>query len=285
MRCKNIDCVNETTGKKIYCSLTCRNVFVNKYLRNYEKCSNTFKQKREKSEEEYLKNPKYCANCSSIIEYNKRLDNDKFCNHACSASFNNKNRKGMKYSLSEEGRLSLVESAWRNLLSEESIKKSVQNQNIKYNRNTSKRNCIECGGLTRKKKYCSKDCMVIYLRKNMDEYQKYRLDTNFNFNLSDYKDEFNFSLIEKYGWYSPSNKGNNLGGVSRDHMLSVREGFEMKIDPKIISHPANCKLMIHTDNISKNKNSIISLEELLERIRIFEEKYKNEKIEYKFKVK
>ena len=88
----------------------------------------------------------------------------------------------------------------------------------------------------------------------MEEYQKYRLDCNFKFNLSDYKDEFDFSLVEKYGWYSPTNKNDNISGVSRDHMLSVREGFENGIDPNIISHPANCRLMIHSENISKNKN-------------------------------
>lgn len=109
----------------------------------------------------------------------------------------------------------------------------------------------------------------------MDEYQKYRLDTNFKFNLSDYPNEFDFSLIERYGWYSPTNKNNNLGGVSRDHMFSVREGFEMGINPEIISHPANCRLMIHTDNISKNKKSIITIEELLDRIKKFEYKYKD----------
>jgi hypothetical protein len=55
--------------------------------------------------------------------------------------------------------------------------------------------------------------------------------------------------------------------------LSVREGFEMGIDPQIISHPANCRLMIHNENISKNKRSDITIEELLEKITIFESKY------------
>ena len=45
MKCKNIECQNETTGKRVYCSLTCRNIFVNKYLRNYDKVSDNFKQK------------------------------------------------------------------------------------------------------------------------------------------------------------------------------------------------------------------------------------------------
>jgi Rps23 Pro-64 3,4-dihydroxylase Tpa1-like proline 4-hydroxylase len=103
----------------------------------------------------------------------------------------------------------------------------------------------------------------------MTEFKIYKAETNFKFNLSDYPDMFDFSLIEKYGWYSPSNKKNNLSGVSRDHMLSVKEGFELGIDPKLLAHPANCKLMIHNDNVSKNKKSSITLEELLERIENF----------------
>lgn len=99
------------------------------------------------------------------------------------------------------------------------------------------------------------------------------MDCRFNFNLSDFKEEFDFSLIKKYGWYKPKNRGDNLGGVSRDHMISIVEGFEKKISPKIISHPANCKLMVHNDNIRKYKNSSITIDELLERIDKWNKKY------------
>ena len=74
-------------------------------------------------------------------------------------------------------------------------------------------------------------------------------------------------LVEKYGWYSPSNKGNNLNGVSKDHMYSVREGFINNIDCEIIKHPANCKLMIHNENNLKNSTCSITLDELLNRIK------------------
>jgi hypothetical protein len=262
MKCKNIECDNETTGKRIYCSLSCRNIFVNKYLRSYNKVSNTFKQKKKEKEEQYLLDPKICKECGKIITF--EFKDNTYCNSSCMASYTNR----------------LKNVTWG-----DNIRKGVCNylikSGIKKEGEIGKYNlvCKGCGIKFQNKrseiKYCSSECRKSHRRKNMDEYQKYRLDTNFNFNLSDYKDEFDFSLIEKYGWYSPSNKNNNLGGISRDHMLSVREGFEMKIDPKIISHPANCRLMIHNENISKNKRSIISLEELLERIRIFEEKYKN----------
>lgn len=130
--------------------------------------------------------------------------------------------------------------------------------------------CLVCKILTKNKKYCSKQCRNSI---NFNDFTLYKTSTKFNFNLADYESEFDFSLIKEHGWYSPTNKNNNLGGVSRDHMLSVREGFELGINPKLLAHPANCKLMIHSDNISKNKSSSITYEELLERIKYFNSKY------------
>ena len=79
--------------------------------------------------------------------------------------------------------------------------------------------------------------------------------------------------------YKAKNRVDNPNVVSRDHMLSVRQGFELGLDPFILAHPANCKLMIHNENISKNKRSSISLDDLLERIKEFEIKYKIKKYE------
>jgi hypothetical protein len=123
---------------------------------------------------------------------------------------------------------------------------------------------------TSTKKFCSRKCVLIQRTRNSpnkDNLQTYRKACKFNFSLNSYPDRFNFSLIGQYGWYSPSNKKNNMGGVSRDHMLSVRDGFQQGIPPEIISHPANCQLLRHCDNISKNKKSVITYEQLLERIK------------------
>ena len=263
MKCKNIECQNETTGKRIYCSLTCRNIFVNKYLRNYDKVSDTFKQKKKEREGEYLENPKYCKECNQIIPFDKIHDNEFYCSRSCSASNINKNR----------------DVTWNTKISE-GVKNYISKNGsfgcLKLDRKKIDRFCPNCNVIFHKKsKYCTNNCRREFERKNMDEYQKYRLDSNFKFNLSDYPDEFDFTLVKEHGWYSPTNKNNNLCGVSRDHMFSVREGFEMGINPEIISHPANCRLMIHTDNISKNKKSIITIEDLLDRIKKFEDKYKD----------
>lgn len=125
----------------------------------------------------------------------------------------------------------------------------------------------------RNRKYCSIKCAASARKRTDNSLITYRKRASFNFNLSDYPEEFNFSLIEKYGWYLPSNRGNNLNGVSRDHMVSVKFGYENNIDPSIIGHPANCRLMRHNDNVSKYEDCSITLEELKVRIKKWNNKY------------
>jgi hypothetical protein len=59
-------------------------------------------------------------------------------------------------------------------------------------------------------------------------------------------------------------------GVSRDHMFSIKDGYRMHISPEILAHPANCQLLLHGDNMRKHVHSSITLDELLERIRMWD---------------
>lgn len=264
-KCKNIECNNETLGKRVYCSLTCRNVYVNKHLRDYSSNAEGLSKK-----DDYM--PKKCENCGQELPYEKR--NNKYCSNSCSASYNNHKRKGIKYVLSDKGLESLKKSALTNLLgvNVEKHKKMVG----EYQKNPN--NCKNCGKpLTYKKRenvFCDMACKKEYYQKTIEEYRRYQLDCRFDFNLSDYEEEFNFGLIGEHGWYSPSNSNKpNLSGVSRDHIFSVRRGFELAVDPEIIKHPANCKLMIHGENIGKGKKCDINIEELKEKIKVWDEKY------------
>ena len=228
MKCKNIECVNDTIGKRVYCSLSCRNIYVNKYLRDYTKYSDTVKQKELIKENAYLENPKLCLNCNNIIPYNKKRN--EYCGKDCSFSQNNLNRKGIKYNLTNEGKNILIKSALKNFHNHD-FNKHISNINS-YNDNP--KLCLCCSTKIefskRKQKYCSKGCFKISKKQNLDNnYLKYKNLSKFKFSLNSYPNEFDFSLIEKYGWYSPSNKKNNLDGISRDHMISVREGFELGI--------------------------------------------------------
>lgn len=271
-KCKNIECDNFVSDKRIYCSRTCRNIYVNKYLRDYSKISKTLSNNFK---EQYNLNPKYCKNpnCQEKISYNKRENN--FCNSSCSASYNNQFRKGIKYNLTEEGKKSLIKTAKNNF----KLKLFFNEKKEKYYKNP--KTCLNCKGNISYKQslenriYCSRICSQEHRRKHLNEFQKYKSKAKFNFNLFGYPDEFNFDLIKKYGWYKPSNKGNNLNGVSRDHIYSISEGFKNNVDPYLISHPANCKLILHSNNSSKHSRSDITIEELQRKVKEWDEKYKN----------
>lgn len=56
-------------------------------------------------------------------------------------------------------------------------------------------------------------------------------------------------------------------------MLSISYGKKHKIDPSILSHPANCKLMLQSENKAKQHYSSITLTELLLRIQEWDAKY------------
>ena len=126
-----------------------------------------------------------------------------------------------------------------------------------------------------KRKYCSVECRNHYSKrsKNNNTLVNYRSDCAFKFSLNSYPDEFDFSLITEHGWYKAKNRGDNLYGVSRDHMVSVRYGFDNGIDPMVISHPANCKLLLHSKNVSKGTSCEITIDELLNRIKDWDIKY------------
>lgn len=154
------------------------------------------------------------------------------------------------------------------------IRLKLQNNDNK--KKIQRMNCLYCGGKVKriKQKYCSRICSGKSKRSLDDGSLKiYRRRCAFNFSLNDFPEEFNFTLIEKYGWYKPANAGNNLNGVSRDHIVSVKFGFENNIDPKIISHPANCQLMRHSDNVSKYDSCGASIKELIKLINIWDKKY------------
>ena len=110
-------------------------------------------------------------------------------------------------------------------------------------------------------------------RSNKTKLQLYRLDSAFKFNVFHYPAEFDIAMITELGWYSAKNRGNNAEGVSRDHILSVRFGFDNDIDPQVVAHPANCRLMKQRDNASKSLKSSLTLDELEERIKEWDRKY------------
>lgn len=244
-----------------YCSYKCRNIIINKN-KDYNKQNAKSHATLKLNNKSLILNKESICKCgkSFISKSNtKGVFHQLFCSISCANTRIHSDKTKAKISnsiikiIKETGKCGFINKAKR--IFKESI-------------------CKECGiEYNSKNLYCSRICLNKAKRKDIEPLKIYRTQCRFQFNLADYKREFDFSLIEKYGWYSPSNKKDNLGGVSRDHMFSVKEGFLLNIDPNIISHPANCCLLKHTDNISKNYRSTITLEELLERIKNFNNKY------------
>lgn len=63
-------------------------------------------------------------------------------------------------------------------------------------------------------------------------------------------------------------KKTNTKGCVRDHLLSRWFGFENNIPVWIISHPANCEIILHAENVKRSmtNDDLITLEELLVKI-------------------
>ena len=164
--------------------------------------------------------------------------NNKYCSRQCGAIVNNQHRSG-------ESRTKF--------------------KSIKAPKPTNSRTCVCCNRVeTTKGRFQSDKCSFC------NDSLTYRGQCEFKFNLKDYPSEFDFRLLNEHGMFSPRN---NPKGVSRDHMLSVRYGKDNKIDPKIISHPANCRLMLQGDNTRKQSESSITLNELMIRIAEWDSKY------------
>jgi hypothetical protein len=198
-----------------------------------------------------------CFNCHekiSVVEREKQFPKKEkyFCNRSCANSRNHSKETKNKISSSLQGRKTERQERQERL-------------------------CLECNKKfevieTSAKKFCSSKCSAIS-RRSSNEFLAYRSNCKFNFNVWDYPDEFNLNLIYKHGWYKAKNRGDNLNGVSRDHKISIRFGWENGIDPEIMKHPSNCELMSHPDNIGKNKKCSLLLEQLKKDIKKWDVKY------------
>lgn len=125
--------------------------------------------------------------------------------------------------------------------------------------------CKKCNkiiGLNNKSGLCKK-CYYIEYGKTIPKFRKYQLDCKFRFNLNEYPDRFDFDLLTKCKAYHPVR---NQSGLSRDHIVSVKYGFDNNIPAEIIRHPANCQLIKQTKNSEKHTNCGMTVKQLKEKI-------------------
>lgn len=207
-------------------------------------CSSKFTRSKQKKEDilRYNADKKLCKSCKNCLPYERRRLT--FCSSSCSVTFNNKKSwNGVRRSKHSK----TMKEFWSN---RERIPKTKK---LRF--------CKICnkGSLDKRKQICE-GC-------RFDYYHVYRPLCEFRFDLNSYPNKFDLDEFLQYGFYSPKNKKNNPIGVSRDHLYTVKDGFDNKIDPTVIRHPANCSLIRNEKNQSKGRKSSITLEELLERIK------------------
>lgn len=188
-----------------------------------------------------------CKECGKIFDRYIINSTNYFCSSKCSTTFNNR------------GKIKSIET--KNKISKSLL---LTNSFIPKKKKIKKLTpCKFCNKSDNMKKYKS-ICDVC----RIDYYKFYRPSCLFKFNIHVYPNEFNMNLVEEHGWYSPVNRNNNIYGVSKDHIYSIMDGFKNGISPEILSHPANCQLLLQTENFIKKDTSDITLEEL--KIKIFE---------------
>lgn len=101
---------------------------------------------------------------------------------------------------------------------------------------------------------------------DIEDYKLYREIANWNHRMYDLMDAAD--KIKQHGIF---NVKTNTKGLVRDHIYSRKSGFENKVFPEILRHPANCQLLLHADNVKKKKSRYtdadhITLEQLFEKI-------------------
>ena len=210
-----------------------------------------------------------CLQCGTKLTKKGSL---KFCNSSCAASYNNSNRSAdsrakqaetLKLRFPKKVKIPKIPKIRMSTITIKQPKKIIPK--IKH--------CASCNAILddNHKKYCP-SCY--------GNIRHYRSLAKFAFNVFDYPDEFNLELVNTHGWFSPNgykrrNKDVNLNGVSRDHMFTVADGFRLGIDPRILAHPANCKVMLHNGPGGNNakKYSSLTLPDLIKRISDWEHIY------------
>lgn len=192
---------------------------------------------------------KICLNCQKVFSVTYKNRSRKYCSLICANHHKNNGQKQFKE------------------------RESIYLLNPKI--------CKYCSNIIPYKnslnnQYCSWDCFQESFEMDNSEKALYYKKCQFNFDVYDFPDEFDLSLLEKYNWYCTPGYNHNLknvSGVSRDHMISKNFGWLNKIDPYFISHPANCKLITQLENNIKYVKCSLTLEELKERIKIWNSKY------------
>lgn len=277
-------CFSQLVCQYVYCS---RPLPSNKGKFCNLKCCNSQNALRQKAEAEtrradkqaaYEANPKSCKECLCPIPYHVILNGPaKFCSHKCAATHNNKLRPVEVYqsqaiTLKERISAGEVKITLKDLTTSKKIKRVLE---PKYKFTPIKwRICSVTGKPYHNKTHTGRGARQTspYLKTYKQIY--YQL-ARFKFNVYNMPQLFDIALLNKYGWYTcpgrkRKNSQKNINGISRDHLYAVSIGLANKVHPLLLSHPVNCRLIQHSCNKKKSTQCDITLEELIEKIKSFD---------------
>jgi len=105
------------------------------------------------------------------------------------------------------------------------------------------------------------DVIDLKPRKVTDEKLVYKNNCQFKFDIFSEPKIIGYDLLSKYKF------SGGFSEIHKDHMYSMNDGFANNIPPAVISHPANCAILLAVDNIKKGPKSSITIDELYERIK------------------
>lgn len=218
------------------------------------------KKIKETNKVNYYNSPTKCKHCSSVLGYENRCN--KFCSHSCSASCSNKARIDANWSMSNSSRQRISDQ----LKNHHSFENSIVGQFSKLWKCSCKFCKVEW--MNKSKTLVCANCSHLKWKNNKDQY-------SFKFNVYDYPDLFDLSVLQSVGWVAFGGKRGgtkNINGISRDHKVSVSEAKQYNYDPYYISHMCNCELMQHAANIRKRCKSSISYRELINTVDEYDKK-------------
>lgn len=115
----------------------------------------------------------------------------------------------------------------------------------------------------------------------IDDIKLYYRLANWNVKIFDLIDDIKqISLLNELKVF---NSRTNKKGVVRDHMFSRRSGFELKVFPEILRHPANAQIITHRQNLKKKKlryidTDSITLETLFNKIQTYPYSWKEQEL-------
>lgn len=198
---------------------------------------------KERALNKYALNPKFCANCNTILLYEKK--SNKFCSSSCAGTYNNARKD------------------WANIKTGPAKKPPKQTVINPYPFSKLKQcTCKHCGMQWKNRSvvmYCN-DHKELYSHAGRAKYW-------FTFNVYHYPDLFDLNMLACIGF---RNTASNPNGITRDHRVSVNEAIKNNYDPYYIKHPINCELMLFSDNNIKHTDSSITYDDLILQVLAYE---------------